>query len=157
MLRETTFQPRAGVPRLLCAKTRFVSIAAIPHILFHMCRQIGFALRATTKRGGLPSGFAAGMACRRFDLKVGWDISWPSFDILFSDDLRQTSPAIPTFGSRQAPRHEPGFARHEYPRTKTMPVNPMFVQPAKQACSCAALGRIRVLAGGGTRRVEAET
>ena len=37
-----------GVPRLLCAKTRFVSIAAIPHILFNMCRQIGFALRATT-------------------------------------------------------------------------------------------------------------
>ena len=36
-----------GVPRLLCAKTRFVSIAAIPHILFHMCRQIGFALRPT--------------------------------------------------------------------------------------------------------------
>ena len=27
---------------------------------------------------------------------------------------------------------------------------PIFVQPAKQACSCAALGRIRVLAGGGT-------
>ena len=52
------------------AKTRFVSIAAIPHILFHMCRQIGFALRATTKRGGLPSGFAAGTARRRFDLKV---------------------------------------------------------------------------------------
>ena len=24
--------------------------------------------------------------------------------------------AIPTFGSRQAPRHEPGFARHEHPR-----------------------------------------
>ena len=47
---------RLGVPGLLCAKTRFVSIAAIPHILFHMCRQIGFALRATTKRGGLPSG-----------------------------------------------------------------------------------------------------
>ena len=40
-----------GVPGLLCAKTRFVSIAAIPHILFHMCRQIGFALRATTKDG----------------------------------------------------------------------------------------------------------
>ena len=46
---------------------------------------------------------AAGMSRRRFDLKVGWDISWPSFDILFSDDLRQTSPAIPTCGSRQAP------------------------------------------------------
>jgi len=45
-----------GVPGLLCAKARFVSIVAIPHILFHMCRQIGFALRATTKRGGLPSG-----------------------------------------------------------------------------------------------------
>ena len=59
-----------GVPGLLCAKTRFVSIAAIPHILFHMCWQIGFALRATTKRGGLPSGFAAGTARRRFDLKV---------------------------------------------------------------------------------------
>ena len=29
------------------------------------------ALRATTKRGGLPSGFAAGMSRRRLDLKVG--------------------------------------------------------------------------------------
>ena len=46
---------------------------------------------------------AAGMSRRRFDLKVEWDTSRPSFDILFSDDLRQTSPAIPTCGSRQAP------------------------------------------------------
>ena len=146
-----------GVLRLLCAKTRFVSIAAIPHILFHMCRQIGFALRATTKRGGLPSGFAAGMACRRFDLKVELQAIRLPFDIPAPSTFVKRRRAIPTFGSRQAPRHEPGFARHEYPRTKTIPVNPMFVQPAKQACSCAALGRIRVLAGGGTRRVEAET
>ena len=54
---------------------------AIPHILFHMCRQIGFALRATTKRGGLPSGFAAGMACRRFDLKVELQAIRLLFDI----------------------------------------------------------------------------
>ena len=150
-------RPCTGVPGLLCAKTRFVSIAAIPHILFHMCRQIGFALRATTKRGGLPSGFAAGMACRRFDLKVGLQAIRLLFDIPAPSTFVKRRRAIPTFGSRQAPRHEPGFARHEYPRTKTIPVNPMFVQPAKQACSCAALGRIRVLAGGGTRRVEAET
>ena len=100
-----------GVLGLLCAKTRFVSIAAIPHILFHMCRQIGFALRATTKRGGLPSGFAAGTARRRFDLKVELQAIRLPFD-------------IPTFGSRQAPRHEPGFARHEYPRISQLP--PLF-------------------------------
>ena len=29
-----------GVPRLLCRKTRYVNIAAISHILFHVCRQI---------------------------------------------------------------------------------------------------------------------
>ena len=105
-----------GVPRLLCTKTRFVSIAAIPHILFHMCRQIGFALRATTKRGGLPSGFAAGMACRRFDLKVGLQAIRLLFDIPAPSTFVKRRRAIPTFGSRQAPRHEPGFARHEYPR-----------------------------------------
>ena len=105
-----------GVPRLLCAKTRFVSIAAIPHILFHMCRQIGFALRATTKRGGLPSGFAAGMACRRFDLKVELQAIRLPFDIPAPSTFVKRRRAIPTFGSRQAPRHEPGFARHEYPR-----------------------------------------
>ena len=122
----------------LCAKTRFVSIAAIPHILFHMCRQIGFALRATTNRGGLPSGFAAGTARRRFDLKVELQAIRLPFDIPAPSTFVKRRRAIPTFGSRQAPRHEPGFARHEYPRTKTIPVNPMFVQPAKQTCSCAA-------------------
>ena len=54
---------------------------------------------------------AAGMSRRRFDLKVEWDISRHSFDILFSDDLRQTSPAIPTCGSRQAPCHESRLKR----------------------------------------------
>ena len=85
----------SGVPRLLCAKTRFVSIAAIPHILFHMCRQIGFALRATTNRGGLPSGFAAGTARRRFDLKVELQAIRLLFDIPGHSgaiDLRQTPP-----------------------------------------------------------------
>ena len=95
-----------GVLRLLCAKTRFVSIAAIPHILFHMCRQIGFALRATTKRGGLPSGFAAGMACRRFDLKVELQAIRLPFDIPAPSTFVKRRRAIPTFGSRQAPRHE---------------------------------------------------
>ena len=113
------------------------------------------ALRATTKRGDLPSGFAAGMSRRRFDLKVELQAIRLPFDIPAPSTFVKRRRAIPTFGSRQAPRHEPGFARHEYPRTKTIPVNPMFVQPAKQACSCAALGRIRVLAGGGTPRVEA--
>ena len=108
-----------GVPRLLCTKTRFVSIAAIPHILFHMCRQIGFALRATTKRGGLPSGFAAGMACRRFDLKVELQAIRLPFDIPAPSTFVKRRRAIPTFGSRQAPRHEPGFARHEYPRMES--------------------------------------
>ena len=95
-----------GVPGLLCAKTRFVSIAAIPHILFHMCRQIGFALRATTKRGGLPSGFAAGMACRRFDLKVELQAIRLLFDIPAPSTFVKRRRAIPTFSSRQAPRHE---------------------------------------------------
>ena len=110
-----------GVPRLLCTKTRFVSIAAIPHILFNMCRQIGFALRATTKRGGLPSGFAAGMACRRFDLKVELQAIRLPFDIPAPSTFVKRRRAIPTFGSRQAPRHEPGFARHEYPRISQLP------------------------------------
>ena len=108
-----------GVPRLLCTKTRFVSIAAIPHILFHMCRQIGFALRATTKRGGLPSGFAAGTARRRFDLKVELQAIRLPFDIPAPSTFVKRRRAIPTFGSRQAPRHEPGFARHEYPRIES--------------------------------------
>ena len=95
-----------GVPGLLCAKTRFVSIAAIPHILFHMCRQIGFALRATTKRGGLPSGFAAGTARRRFDLKVELQAIRLPFDIPAPSTFVKRRRAIPTFGSRQAPRHE---------------------------------------------------
>ena len=95
-----------GVPGLLCAKTRFVSIAAIPHILFHMCRQIGFALRATTKRGGLPSGFAAGTARRRFDLKVELQAIRLLFDIPAPSTFVKRRRAIPTFGSRQAPRHE---------------------------------------------------
>ena len=95
-------QPR-DVPRLLCTKTRFVSIAAIPHILLHMCRQIGFALHATTKRGGLPSGFAAGMACRRFDLKVELQAIRLLFDIPAPSTFVKRRRAIPTFGSRQAP------------------------------------------------------
>ncbi|MBQ3747815.1 MAG: hypothetical protein II863_10470 [Kiritimatiellae bacterium] len=110
-----------GVPGLLCAKTRFVSIAAIPHILFHMCRQIGFALRATTKRGCLPSGFAAGTARRRFDLKVELQAIRLPFDIPAPSTFVKRRRAIPTFGSRQAPRHEPGFARHEYPRISQLP------------------------------------
>ena len=92
---------------------------AIPHILFHMCRQIGFALRATTKRGGLPSGFAAGMACRRFDLKVELQAIRLPFDIPAPSTFVKRRRAIPTFGSRQAPRHESGFARHEYPRMES--------------------------------------
>jgi len=105
-----------GVPGLLCAKARFVSIVAIPHILFHMCRQIGFALRATTNRGGLPSGFAAGTARRRFDLKVELQAIRLPFDIPAPSTFVKRRRAIPTFGSRQSPRHETGFARHEYPR-----------------------------------------
>ena len=46
---------------------------------------------------------AAGMSRRRFDMKVEWDTSIPSFGILFFNDLRKTSPAIPTCGYRQAP------------------------------------------------------
>ena len=88
-----------------------------------MCRQIGFALRATTKRGGLPSGFAAGMACRRFDLKVELQAIRLLFDIPAPSTFVKRRRAIPTFGSRQAPRHEPGFARHEYPRMKTFDGN----------------------------------
>ena len=79
---------RLGVPGLLCAKTRFVSIAAIPHILFHMCRQIGFALRATTNRGCLPSGFAAGTARRRFDLKVELQAIRLPFDLNIAVEQR---------------------------------------------------------------------
>ena len=86
-----------------------------------MCRQIGFALRATTKRGGLPSGFAAGTACRRFDLKVGLQAIRLPFDIPAPSTFVKRRRAIPTFGSRQAPRHEPGFARHEYPRISQLP------------------------------------
>ena len=141
-----------------------------------MCRQIGFALRATTKRGGLPSGFAAGMSRRRFDLKVELQAIRRLFDITAPSTFVKRRRPLPTFGSRQPPRHEPGFARHEYPRMESQcpllysqPValaikyrdshgtdvclmaknRLIFVQSAKQACSCAALGRIRVLAGGG--------
>ena len=74
------------------------------------------ALRATTNHGGLPSGFAAGMACRRFDLKVELQAIRLLFDIPAPSTFVKRRRAIPTFGSRQAPRHEPGFARHEYPR-----------------------------------------
>ena len=71
-----------------------------------MCRQIGFALRATTKRGGLPSGFAAGTARRRFDLKVELQAIRLPFDIPAPSTFVKRRRAIPTFGSRQAPRHE---------------------------------------------------
>jgi len=81
----------------------------------------GFALRATTKRGGLPSGFAAGMARRRFDLKVELQAIRLPFDIPAPSTFVKRRRAIPTFGSRQAPRHEPGFARHEYPRISPLP------------------------------------
>ena len=101
-----------------CTET-FMHKNAIPHILFHMCRQIGFALRATTNRGGLPSGFAAGMACRRFDLKVELQAIRLPFDIPAPSTFVKRRRAIPTFGSRQAPRHESGFARHEYPRMES--------------------------------------
>jgi hypothetical protein len=86
---------------------------------------------------------AAGMSRRRFDLKVGWDISWPSFDILFSDDLRQTSPAIPTCGSRQAPCHE-NRLRGTRKHTKIGDVSLPNVRKRKctsqkiRVCSCAA-------------------
>jgi hypothetical protein len=33
-----------GAPRFLCARARHISIVAIPHIRFHMCRQLRFAL-----------------------------------------------------------------------------------------------------------------
>ena len=77
------------------------------------------ALRATTKRGGLPSGFAAGMSRRRLDLKVDLQVIRLPSDLPVPSTFVKCRRAIPTFGSRQAPRHEPGFARHEYPRTKT--------------------------------------
>ena len=52
---------------------------------FEHCAYIGvyvcLALRATTKRGGLPSGFAAGTARRRFDLKVELQAIRLLFDI----------------------------------------------------------------------------
>jgi hypothetical protein len=95
-----------------------------------MCRQIGFALRATTKRGGLPSGFAAGTARRRFDLKVELEAIRLPFDIPAPSTFVKRRRAIPTFGSRQAPRHEPGYARHEYTRIlalrKQLSYHPMF-------------------------------
>ena len=78
------------------------------------------ALRATTKRGGLPSGFAAGTARRRFDLKVELQAIRLPFDLPVPSTFVKRRRAIPTFGSRQAPRHEPGFARHEYPRTNQL-------------------------------------
>ena len=59
---------------------------------------------------------AAGMARRRFDLKGGLQAIRLSFDIPAPSTCVKRRRAIPTFGSRQAPRHEPGFARHEYPR-----------------------------------------
>jgi len=74
---------------------------------------------------------AAGMARRRLDLKVAVVLHSP---FPFSVPLRATfvkrRRAIPTFGSRQAPRHEPGYARHEYTRIlalrKQLSYHPMF-------------------------------
>ena len=37
---------KEGAPRLLCTRMWILSIATIPHIRFHMCRQIRFALAA---------------------------------------------------------------------------------------------------------------
>ena len=68
--------------------------------------EYGFALRATTKRGGLPSGFAAGTARRRFDLKVELQAIRLPFDIPAPSTFVKRRRAVPTFGSRQAPRHE---------------------------------------------------
>jgi len=59
---------------------------------------------------------AAGTARRRFDLKVELQAIRLPFDIPAPSTFVKRRRAIPTFGSRQAPRHEPGFARHEYPR-----------------------------------------
>ena len=62
---------------------------------------------------------AAGTARRRFDLKVELQAIRLPFDIPAPSTFVKRRRAIPTFGSRQAPRHEPGFARHEYPRIES--------------------------------------
>ena len=126
---------RRGAPRLLCTRTRVASIAAIPHIRFHMCQKIWFALardheswpgglsadpcggrrwRAATNRGGLPSGSAAGTARRRFDLKVALQTQRFRFVIPFPADLRQTSPRHSNLRFSASPASRMlAFARHE--------------------------------------------
>ena len=74
---------------------------------------------------------AAGMPRRRFDLKVAVSLHSPfPFPIPLRATFVKRRRAIPTFGFRQAPRHEPGYARHEYTRIlalrKQLSYHPMF-------------------------------
>ena len=78
---------------------------------------------------------AAGMPRRRFDLKVAVALHSP-FPIPLRATFVKRRRAIPTFGSRQAPRHESGYARHEYTRIlalrKQLSYHPMFRRGATQ-------------------------
>ena len=58
---------------------------------------------------------ATGMPRRRFDLKVAIDLHSP-FPVPLHATFVKRRRAIPTFGSRQAPRHESDCARHKYTR-----------------------------------------
>ena len=61
------------------------------------------ALRAITNHGGLPGGVAAGMAHRRFDLKVELQNIKRRFDVPTPIDLRQTPLRPSNLRFRQAP------------------------------------------------------
>ena len=56
-----------GAPRFLCARARHISIVAIPHIRFHMCRQLRFALTRDHETGIAMSRPMATGRCRGRD------------------------------------------------------------------------------------------
>ena len=112
---KSTSRDWSGVPRLLCTKTRYVNIAAISHILFHMCRQIRFALRATTNRGTPDARLTPLETARRhIGLKIGGTI----LDISQSPvhaDLRHVSPSRFDLRSRRLRRDtNAACAAHEH-------------------------------------------
>ena len=133
---------QGGVPRLLCTKTRYASIAAITHIRFHMCWQIRFALRATTNLGRAANR-ASAIACGASHLRLKAALQLlhspthnsPTFpSVLRGMGCATASPS----GFHRPPRHECGFRRtrtrlprrlHEWGTGKENNSSPQLLTP----------------------------
>ena len=77
-----------------------------------ICRYYPTQFFDTINRRLTASGYA--VTASSFPFGAGGSLSQLRSELLRASDLVIACRAIPTCGSRQAPRHESGFARHDY-------------------------------------------